>query len=407
MMLIFGYFLSSFFYLINYEKWGVDISLNTIYIIVLSILIFLIIEVFTMNIIGHKSLKSKWDLKYIRVSADKNIIVFLINIVSIVSLGYFISSVTGISIFNISDMLSRYKEMVLEDGLDFNFIVNIFVKTTYAFSYIYLYIFINNIVKEKSIKREIKNMLPIFAGIILTLLLSNRLTLISYLIFFLVALSLIKNRYYGNQYKPKIKNYLTMLLAIIVFFYIFYLLTDFIGRDNSFAFVDYISIYAGSSIPNLDSYFGSANTSITYIYPFQEILPGLINSLSNLGLLSERVTKTLEFRIIGNNLISNVYTGLRRMYSSGGILGIIIFQSVFSLIISTFYYKIKKNSYNHYWFGLMLIIFCKVIFTVPLQAIEDQFFINVISIGYILETLILIVSYFFITRFKVVSNTIE
>ena len=56
MMLIFGYFLSSFFYLINYEKWGVDISLNTIYIIVLSILIFLIIEVFTMNIIGHKRL---------------------------------------------------------------------------------------------------------------------------------------------------------------------------------------------------------------------------------------------------------------------------------------------------------------------------------------------------------------
>ncbi len=396
-LLLFGYFTSVFFLILNRNKWYSDISFYTIFIIGLAILIFIIIDILNTIIIGKKRC-SPINIKYIKVPFYKMLIVLIIGVLALFFLYRSIRQISGVTYGSLSFILSNYKQQYLETGSNFGYITNILVKISYAFSYIFLYFFISNYIANKALKRNIYNLIPVIIGVILTLLLSNRLTLILYFSFSIIAYSLIKNRQTGGIYKANIKTFFIICISIFCFLTIFFKLTEFIGRKSTYEFLDYISIYIGSSIPNLNNYLNSG--IVNHGVHFYEIFPGFINSLHKIGVLPFSVTKVLEFRLISNFDYSNVYTGLRRYFNSGGVFGILFFQTIYASFFSHFYIQLKKNKDTQYLFGFKLIVYCKLVYTVALQAIEDHFFIDVFSIGYILETLILYYCYYFILKFR-------
>lgn len=397
-LLIFGYALSTYFYYLNRNDWFSNLSVKTVIVIATGIVAF----GFTEQVInlGYRSKKGNEaaEIKYIKVPGYKLVICMGIQLIALIMLFTSIKSISRVLAGDLSTILGAYKTIHLATGEDFGFVTNILVKCTYAISYIFSYIFISNCISTKKIRKNIILIFPMLCGVIATILLSNRITLILYFVYFIMCYVLINNRNTIGFYRPKLDYVLKILVYSIVFLFFFYLLKDVIGRNSSAVFFDYISVYAGSSIPNLNNYIESG--PVEHFSRVYEILPGMINSLHKLGLVAHSASKTLEFRLISNTNYSNVYSGLRRMYNSGGILGVIFFQTIFAGLMTALYKDLRYNRDSQYWFGLKLIIFCKMAYTIPLQAIEDHFFIDDISIGFIIETLLLIFLYVFVFKVK-------
>lgn len=396
LLLTAGYFLSTFVYYLNKSKWDSNLSFYTIGIIIISILVFTILELFVKTATkNERNISNLSQFKKIEVDKFIMMLVVIINVLTITLVYFNLITLTGIR-GDLPLALSKYKEIFLSTGKDYSTITNFFIKISSSFSYIFIYIVLYNITLYNKKSNRKTYFIPILTGILLAIFRSNRLTYISYLVFSFFSLFIIKYKKNNGSFRIKLKNIFLIFSSIFIFLLIFYAMSEFIGRNASSGFFDYISIYIGSSIPNLNSYFNGGE--VKNLYLFQEIFPGLINSLEKLSIFSESVSKPLEFRTIANGYMSNVYTGVRRMYNTGGVFSLIVIQSLFSLIINKLYYNLLYKRYSPYKFGLLLIIFSKLIYTVPLQSIEDQFFINVVSIGYVIDTIILVLCYYFVIK---------
>lgn len=387
-----GYFVSTFFAYLNREKWYSSISLKTFFVILTAILVFFVIELLIKRVlVQNKGICTVKPFYVPEIGFTKFVFVLLIDIVSFAFIMREIIMISGSS-GTLSMIISSYKQEHLSTGIDFSFLGSTLVKVVSSLSFVFLYLFISHLV-NKNLKFHY--LIPAAFGLLTSLLMSNRLILLSYLFFSIVCFSLVKQKCTGLRMRIRLKSVLIFTGLIALSLFVFYKVSDVIGRNSGNGFFDYISVYAGSSIVGLNTYLSEG--VVTHNYYFYEILPGFINSLSKLG-FTESVTKILDFRSISPTiyLYSNVYSGLRRMFNSGGIIGVIAFQTIFSFIICWLYYSIKYKNYSYFKYGLITILFGKIVYCVPLQAVEDHFFIDVISLGYLIDILITIALFHFI-----------
>lgn len=392
-LLSMGYLMSTFFAFLNRNKWYSAISIKTIVVISLSIFVFFIVERTVKRALYHYKNKTIVKISTIpEIGFSKYFIALLIDFISLALILREIIVIGG-SNGAWSVIISSYKQEHLSTGVDFSFLGSTAVKIVYSLSFIFLYCFIVHLVNKKI---KIQYLAPVLIGLLASILMGNRLILLSYLVFSIVCYGLIKEKYIGIRVRLKLKSMLIFLGLIGISLFAFYKLSDIVGRNTGDSFFDYISVYVGSSIVGLNTYLGEG--IVNHQYFFHEILPGMINSLSKIG-LTHSVTKILEFRSISSSLYlySNVYSGLRRMFNSGGFIGIVFFQSVFSFIISELYYSLKYKNYDYVRYGIILVLFGKLCYCVPLQAVEDHFFIDVFSVGYLLEIIITIILFRFVT----------
>ena len=109
--------------------------------------------------------------------------------------------------------------------------------------------------------------------------------------------------------------------------------------------------------------------------------------------------KQLEFRYTPTGIyLGNVYTAFRRYYNDVGWIGVIMFPAILSWFMNKFYQKVKK--YEGYSINTIFktIVYASLIYVIPFQAMEDSFFINKITIGYLIELLLLFICVLFIFK---------
>ena len=109
--------------------------------------------------------------------------------------------------------------------------------------------------------------------------------------------------------------------------------------------------------------------------------------------------KQLEFRYTPTGIyLGNVYTALRRYYNDAGWIGVVAFPAILSLIMNAFYRKVrlyKDNTIKHVY---NTIVYASLLYVVPFQAMEDSFYINKVTIGYVMELAILYVCVLFVFK---------
>ena len=410
MLIIYGWSLSVFFCLLNYRKWGVDFKAITGLYIILAVLVFAIGE----ELVRHIRLRGIFEIvdhsdpQWINTMNVAFFLLLLIQLIGLVLLFREVISISGGITSSFAKMMFSFKNNQLTTNEDFSGIVNITTKVTSGISFVYLYIFLNNwYCKKRGIvdKRlgNWFNIIPASFGLVQSVLKGNRLLILSFPVFILVAYYLISNRYNYKETKIRIKTIIRVIIVFILVMVVFYNIRELVGRQSDSDFMTYISAYTGSSIVNFNNYL--QDEPVSHWTKFYEFVPGLINSLYKIGLSPNTASKVLEFRtftISGN--VSNVYSGLRRMYSVWGGFGIIIFQLIYSLLFSGLYKDLKFNQNTNSLFGLKLIIYCKMVYCLALQSIEDQFFITDISIGYAIDILILICIYQFVMKTRSVGR---
>ena len=188
--------------------------------------------------------------------------------------------------------------------------------------------------------------------------------------------------------------------AIVVFvvgMVLFYYMKELVGRVSSLNFLEYITQYIGGSIQLLDQYVREFS-HVTDV-PFGETLTGLITGLRKLGLTTASLMKQLEFRYTPTGIyLGNVYTALRRYYNDAGWIGVVVFPAILSLIMNVFYRKVrlyKDNTIKHVY---NTVVYASLLYVVPFQAMEDSFYINKVTIGYVMELVILYVCVLFVFK---------
>ena len=386
----------------NVTAWGIDISLKTIMIILIGALSFIGAGALCQMTYGRSSIQDIVEIEHIQVARWKNVFVIVFGIVTMVL--YYREAVRlsayADSYWKSFGVMVAYKNVISYGGITINPIVNQMTKAVYSFGYIYMYIFINNIFASKEKNRIIKNieyLLPTFLFVAMSIIKGNRVDIMQLVVMAVFLYYMFLHRKVGWNKHISGKMLKKALMIFVIGMIIFYYMKELVGRVSSLNFLEYVTQYVGGSIQLLDQYI--KDTRESNAIPFGETLTGLITGFRKLDLTTAVLMKQLEFRYTPTGVyLGNVYTALRRYYNDAGWIGVVIFPAILSFIMNAFYRKIrlyKNNSIKHIY---KTIVYASLLYVVPFQAMEDSFYINKITIGYLIELLILYMCSLFVFK---------
>ena len=254
-----------------------------------------------------------------------------------------------------------------------------------------MFVFMNNVFascKKNRIIRNMEYLIPAFLFVAMSILKGNRVDIMQLAVMAVFLYYMFLHRKVGWNKHISGKMLRKLLAIFIVGITIFYYMKDLVGRVSSLNFFTYVTQYIGGSIQLLDQYVKEPIQSNTV--PLGETLTGLITGFRKLGLTTVTLRKQLEFRYTPTGIyLGNVYTALRRYYNDAGWIGVVVFPAILSFFMSAFYRKIrqyKDSSMKHIY---NTIVYASLLYVVPFQAMEDSFYINKVTIGYVIELLIL------------------
>ena len=158
--------------------------------------------------------------------------------------------------------------------------------------------------------------------------------------------------------------------------YLFYGVRVFVGRQSEQGMLEYITHYAGGSLPGLDLYFKDPPPP-SDIWG-KETFYSLNQGLRKLGLLEiPYYLVHHEFRRSGGGSIGNVYTALRDYHYDFGLAGMYLLHIVFVLFFSVFYeYQKRRRS------DLGLIVLAMMYYALAFYMISNFFYANLVSFGF-------------------------
>lgn len=395
------YILATFCAILSIDKWNVNIHNNTVFIITLGIISFvmvsLIINIYYKNKIKVEKTK---ELKFIKY--HKKTMLFLIAIQGaclLVYLYFFIKALGDLSKFNSLNYLMRYFRFFVDAEKDIPTSVNQLLKYSKALAYICGYIFVHNkFIEIKTKKNAHDNYLLLAIGIfmITSLLTAGRFEMMI-LILSLVVMWYIVMLYYNNK-GLTINTFVKLVFVLILAILLFSVSKTIVGRQGNGSVVDDFAEYFGGSIQIFDVYLQEE----IEVPDKQELFSGALKLLRQFKLIETPMVDTgLATYVEANGVVvGNVYTGLRRMHHDFGVFGVMIFQMLMSLIITVYYERIKsmKEIDN---ISLSIIFYSAISFSVFLHSYSEFFFSTIISFNYIAFFILLYVIKYCVTRIKI------
>ena len=191
----------------------------------------------------------------------------------------------------------------------------------------------------------------------------------------------------GGPRAWKLGTLLRVMAAVLAVLYGFYAVKTLVGRQSEDTLVEYITHYAGGSIPGLDLYLQDPPAP-SGIWG-KETFYSLNNGLRKLGVLDIPYYYIHhEFRRSGGASIGNIYTALRDYHYDFGLGGLLVLHTAFSVIFA-FWYEYQKKRRSH----LGILLWAMVYYCVVFYPVSNSFFASVISFGFVIRAALLAVLY--------------
>lgn len=398
-MLLMTFIFSTMCAIYKYPTWRYEFSGRTTLLIVSSLFITLIINVLVVSTSLKYSVKMK-----IKYSEKVSPITFLMKIISLIIilttmfvLVRYILHVAGI-VGTIQSIMASFRNNEsystdIENQMPqwikiLQYIVN-------AFSYLYVFDLIY-FWKDLNWKKRICDFIIILLCILTGLLSSGRFGMASLLIAICVMYHLIRIKKNGYYKQYKLSTVIKITVIIIFAFFVFYAVRNLVGRDDDQGILGYIGHYFGGGIPLLDIFM--KNNSFGAVIWGQETFYSLIGNLRRIGLVDvPYYIRHHEFVYRNGNSMGNVYTAFRDYYHDFGLAGTYILHTCFSLFYSVQYQKNKKKG------KLLQIIFFSIIYySIVFYPFNNTFYASIISVGFLLQLIILFIAYEILLRKKMV-----
>lgn len=417
-----SYTLSMFCACLNINKWSMDLGWQSFFTLLGGAIEFLTISYILMKFF-EKKYRKKMDVEKKReIVQNKDFYkdglinvekwkVFLVIIYDVVILICLIIAVLDIAskfgdYSNYSQALTIFRENTsYNNNITMPRILTLAQKPMLAAVYIMLYVFIHNLVLEdKKLVIKLKNnmiyLIPVILGTLSFLVQSNRGSVLKVIVAgVMISIVLMnKKKNYINTFS--LKNIGTIVVIGVAVLILFYAAASLIGRKTKYNFIEYITMYAGGSIRNLDMYYKEPlNKDSTYIGI--ETFHDLINNLGKIGILDVKnmPTNHLEFRFVetdhGKLNTGNVYTAYRRWMQDFGIEGMIVLQAIMCVAFNFAYNKIKySNKTNKSTLGIIIIIYGLLSYTLFMHPIDGIFYNTIFRSAAITQTIVTIIGYY-------------
>lgn len=299
--------------------------------------------------------------------------------------------------FNDLHAIGEVKEN-LEEMKGMNPIVRQSYKFVTAACYIHSLIFANNVLLAKDgVKRNVKHLLPLLAGCIITFASGGRLNIFKILIGFIFIFYIIlkEERCWLESVN---KNVLKIFTPIILAFIFFFMSVGHIVKNNadqrdSSQNVEYIAYYIGSPIQVFNLKMPSAS-KWKYDKFGGYTLAGLKSIVGIEDKNEEKIGNGMIY-IGGNaNKSGNAQTIFGGFFFDFGFVGCIVAMFLCYYLFNRYYYKNIVNSYTSYKRNKSLIIYAYFFSFIIALSFYDNTFYLVLSQTGILTLIVLLMMYY-------------
>lgn len=397
-------FISVSFLAINANDWGIVLSSNTFFIIMVGIISISLGEmsarlIFKKQNISEQTMKVSKRKKAINPSNKITNFIILYMIATLI--WYFLSIRSAVLTSGLNNLtfLGAYRA----SESDINSILKLCLIINLPIAYYYLLAFIDNLINSRVKKK--RYLIPVVIHLISSALSSGRMEIL-YTLITIVALSyIVYYQKHGWNLKFNIKIIRKMILAAALSIGIFFILGYFTGKSNMHSFYYIISLYVGSPVAALDYFLTGFDYSLSNFG--HETLIGVNNLLEMVGIeLSMANTRILPFVHLGNMPSrTNIYTSFRRVINDYNYFGMIIYQFLIGVSYSSIYQKIKVNRYKNKHFAIL--IYAYLFRYLFFQFTEERILVNVFSVTTIIQIIVFWILLRYFTRYKEISNIRE
>lgn len=389
---------------ININEWDVNLSLETVVILIIGFVVFLGTSLFCKRVFDKKS-KNKEYKENKLITVNKicfNIMVIFSLIISVLYVKSFYNSVGGFSnLSELSRAINYYRISTSYDLGDASAIPTLITqlyKVLKVFAMVCIYIFINNYYYKKSnnIKKkfELKYIFPFIILTPLTLLTGNRMELATLIIAIVIIFNIMAHRY---GYKLNISTFRKYFILLICAVCLLSFTKNITGRTSNSKGFEYVSIYFGAPVELFDLYMKAPKTKSDFFG--KETFWSLNNFIRRIqGKSTYQIH--LPAKETNGHLLGNVYTAYRNLYQDFGIIGLIFLVSLESFVFSKMYYKIKNRDKNGV-ISIYEIVYALMIHVLFFFSFSEQFYNSVLSINYVILIVLFLIVRYFLTKVKI------
>lgn len=358
----------------NVKQWGVNLHSNTLMVLLLGIISFVLFSFF-IHIIYKKKRIDDYKNFYKEIDINKFVVLFLI-VLSLIGLFlnyYYVRKIAQSHIYinDYSNMMAAFRDNVAYGEESMPFLVNQLNKVILVLGYIFTYIFINNIIiSHKKNRNLIYVVIPIIY-VISTLITAERAASLHLIVYAIGLIYILLKKYNVNLNINRV--FVRKVFVVFVFvLFAFFSIRELVGRKANNDFIDYITIYTGGSIQLLDLYMENPKESTHF---GEELFASLRSDLSKIdsSIISNK-NKNLEFRFTHTGVsIGNVYTCFRKYYHDFGLFGVFLFSSLYGVIFTLIYEKIKVNAIKKP-IDFRILFYCYLLYALCISSIQETFF---------------------------------
>ena len=384
------FLLSLFFTSINIEKWSVDLSEKTTLVLALGLVSFV---VGTMMIRRKNTINIKYNCITSYVSNTKLLIWLVIQIFILFSTYREYSILVGTTDIKIIMNSIRSETFNGNNGIIIPWYISLMTSFS-LMSGLFTSLILGYSLTTNFLGRHKFLVLSFFnyaISILIFLLGGSRGGM--YILLVSLFISFFTFYYKKNKWAKKIKFRYIAIAALIVFI-ILYEFKNFallMGKDYvaNIESLDYLSIYLGSQIKNLDC-------GLSWDYESEILGKETFRTFVQLfsGLFGDKkyaeYNLFLPFNYVNGYDMGNVYTTFFPFYLDFGYLGVVFLSFIMGLISQFVYNKMKtcENPIN-----LFSVVYGFIGYTLFFSFFSDKFYEEIISVGFIRFFAIIIILY--------------
>lgn len=395
-----SFLFSSIWALVYAEKWNFVMSEKTLCIIAGGVMLFAMVTIITksiMNGIGGR-FSDPQESKVDAVTIDGKLLFLLVGF-EIIGIGYTVIELCyAAGTTNLTDAVHYYNNITkfTTDVVVFMHgrLLNLIWIALDAIGFWIAYAIAS---KTVSRKRPVPEFIVFSLSVASSFLRGARTTAVYKIIALICIYYLLLRKKNSKRFTTRsVMHTLLVVVAFIGFIASFKSLGSLMGRTITQSGVDYVALYAGSEIVNLDAYLKGDGCAISSLLDSQTLY-ALVRYIRPLFGFTDKVLLDLPARSVGGVTLSNVYTTFYQFYYDYGIFGIIIF-TLFIAVVSQIVYEYAKTSRVKNAVPLSVIAYAYIFTTLALCFFSNKFYERVITPSFIYTIVAWIILNWCVTR---------
>lgn len=328
------------------KQWELNLATNTFFVILGGVLVFTLVSFGTKSIFSKKQkLQVREDVISIesyRMSTWKLLLFLMFEVFVIIFTIYYVVVLVDGDFNNITEAIVKFRNINMFSDSQV-LLPKILVYSRVAVNaagFWFSYVLVHNSILQRKI--DYLMFAIVLCSMISSFILGGRNGLINILVALVVSYFIVVNLQYGFKSNLRLKTILQLLGLLILLLFSFEALALLIGRSSfsGTSKLEYLAIYIGAPIKNLDSFLGELGS-----YDFQNqnqtfnhVMNWIGRKFNNPDLI---FSLDLPFRTVNNRTLGNVYTTFYPYIYDFGYIGVPILVSIMAMISQGLYEYIK------------------------------------------------------------------